>query len=65
MIYISFRISFLSSFLSFFLLAKQRGSIATAESVIAAAWGGHRVGKQTPQQRGREGRGWDGLGWDG
>ena len=36
---------FLSSFLSFFLLAKQRGSIATAESVIlGAAWGEERLG---------------------
>ena len=36
---------FLSSFLSFFLLAKQRGSIATAESeIIGAAWGEERLG---------------------
>ena len=60
---------FLCSFVSFFMLAKQWGSIATAKSVIGAAWGGgeagRRVGKQTPRQRGREGRGWDGLGWDG
>ena len=32
---------FLSSFL---LSAKQRGSIATAESVIGAAWGEERLG---------------------
>ena len=35
---------FLSSCLPFFLLAKQRGSIATAEIVIGAAWGGERLG---------------------
>ena len=35
---------FFSSFRSFLLLAKQRSSIATAESVIAAAWGEERLG---------------------
>ena len=56
-------------FLSFVLLAKQSKSIARAESVMSAAWGegreaGHRVGKQTPRQRGRECRG-VGMSWYG
>ena len=35
---------FSPSFLSFFLLAKQSGSIAIGESVIGAAWGEERLG---------------------
>ena len=58
---------FPSFYILFFLLAKLRGSIAAAESVICATWGeaGPRVGELKPRQQGQEGRGWDGLGWDG
>ena len=58
---------FLSSLLSFFLLAKQRSSIATAESVIGAAWGEERLGIAwvSKHHRSEDERVGVGIGWDG
>ena len=59
---------FLSSLLPFFLLAKQRSSIATAESVMGAAWGEERLGiawvskhHNSKDDRVGVGRGWAGT----
>ena len=56
---------FLSSFLSFFLLAKQRSGIATAESVIGAAWGEVGIAWVSKHHGREDERVGDGLGWDG
>ena len=52
---------------SFFLLANQRSSIATAESMIGAAWGEERLGTVwVSKHHDSEGESVGvGMGWDG